>query len=116
MTDHVKGLGWKEYHTAWSAKVKPRTIECLKEHILRVVRDSQLKQKPIAKPSEQMPMKKKLPSLGIKTHDARKKDEEHVTELSSVEQQSKSVRDSLIDSGKRDEMAMKQPKCAPDLK
>ena len=39
-----------------------------------------------------------------------------MTELSSVEQQSKSVRDSLIDSGKRDEMAMKQHKCSPALK
>ena len=63
-----------------------------------------------------MPMKNKPPSIGTKTHDARAKDEKYVAELNTVEEQSKSLRDSLIDSGKRDEMAMKQPKCAPELK
>ena len=63
-----------------------------------------------------MPMKKKLPSLGIKTHDARKKDEECVAELNSVEQQRKSARGSLVGNGKRNKMAMKQPKCVPKLK
>ena len=63
-----------------------------------------------------MLMKKKLLSLGIKAHDVRKKDKEFVSDLSSVEKQSKSVIDSLIDSRKRDKMAMKQPKCAPELK
>ena len=49
--DYVKGFGWKEYHTTWSVKGQPHTIEYLQEHLLHIIRDSQLKQKSIAKPS-----------------------------------------------------------------
>ena len=63
MTDCVKMFVWKEHRTTWSAKEKPHAIECLKGHLLPIIRDSQLKQKPIVKPSVHMPIKKKLPSL-----------------------------------------------------
>ena len=92
ITDYVKGFGWKEYYTRQSVKRKPHAIGHLKEYLVHIIRDSQLKQKPIVKPFAQMPMKKKIPSLGIGTVDSCAKNEEYANLIYKMELSAEAMR------------------------
>ena len=106
ITTHVKGLGWKEYHTPWSYQGRLRSLECLKEHLIFIINHSQENNKPIASPIMKITTRKTMPSLGEATVDKREKEEADESTLNELQSQSQSLRLSMIAEGKRDEMKM----------
>ena len=116
ITDYVKGFGWDEYHTTWSVGGRPHSVEYLQEHLLHIIRDSRAKGKEKNKPKINIPLRKKLPTIGMSTVDVRAKTEEVSEDITMMESRSNSIRNKLIDRGERDEMSLKQPKYVPKLK
>ena len=112
----VKGLGWSEYHTAWSVNGKQHSVECLTHHLNHIVTDSASKNKQGMKPAISLPSRRPLPSLGIQTVDVRAKNEEDTTLSSEMENQCNEERLRLINEGLRDEIRLRQPSYAPHLK
>ena len=115
ITIYVKGLGWSEYHTAWSVNGKPHSVEYLAHHLKYVITDSSLKNKQATKPAITLPSRRPLPSLGMQTVDARAKNEEDATLSNEMENKSNEERLRLINEGVRDEMRLRQPSCSPEL-
>ena len=116
ITIYVKGLGWHDYHTTWSLNGTLRPIECLAEHLKFIIIDSQANNRRIERPKISMPMRKALPQLGEVTVDVRAKFEEDNDAMNDMQLKCNETRVRLINKGIRDEMRLRQPSYAPDLK
>ena len=91
-------------------------MECLKEHLLHITNDSALKEKEVKQPRCLLPARKTLPTLGARTVDIRTKDEEDRETNGQMRLRTDELRLKLIDNGRRDEMKLRQPIGAPDVK
>lgn len=112
----VKGLGWSEYHTAWSANGKQHSMEHLTHHLNRIITGSASKNKQGIKSAISLPSRRPLPSLDIQTVDIRSKNEEDATLSSEMKSKCNEERLRLINEGLRDEIRLRQPSYAPHLK
>lgn len=113
-TIHVKGLGWSEYHAAWSVNGKQHAAEYSTHHLKCIIAGSCLKKKQAIKPTISLPSRIPLPSLGVQTADARAKNEDDAALSSEMENKCNEERLRLINEGLRDEMRLRQPSYAPE--
>ena len=105
-----------EHHTPQSHQGRLHALQCLKEHLVRIVNDAARLNNEIKQPDFKAPARKHLPSLGQETADARDKDEEKMESKELMLSQRNDVRSQLTNTGQRDEMSTLQQSRALDLK
>ena len=92
------------------------SINYLREYLIYIINDRSIKNKHIVRTKISLPMRIELPRLIEVTVDVRAKVKEDVNTVNGMEIKCNDTRQRLIEEGTRDEMKMRQPTYAPDLK
>ena len=96
----MKIFAWSEHKTFWSIQGKKHSVEYLLEHLLYIIRDSALNNKPKTKPSVSILIVKTLPSLVFRNADVCAKEEDDEEELIAIERKFSDIRKELTHEGK----------------